>query len=449
MKINLSKQSFKALENNNQDFTSLKIGQLIKTKINKVKNDGLIIELGNGKLLYAKTTFPMNYNENQVVQFRVKEINENQLIIQPIQERLNKDETTERKIISILKEFDIKPEKEKIELVKKLIVNKIPVSKENIIKIANSKVDFERVETLFNSKAIEINEKILNDDIRKVLKNLLKVEFDSGDLKNSNKQTNFKNINIKNVNFEKIIFLLKNKLTINISNITNLNNLLMKDFTVTKQTEELINLLYKNDQTMHLAKGVEALSLKIKNMIFKKTFKPQEVIKEMHIKIELIKQVVENIDSKERNQILNSITNLKNSLDFINKLNEFQTYMQIPIVLNDEKKNLDLLISKKDRNKKKIDPKDVKILVEINTKNMDKVKVLIEIKEKNIICNFKVTTEKIQKKISKFEKYLKDALILLGYEQINMRYAVVEDRNIVFDFNDENLNEINTINLKV
>ncbi|QZY56617.1 hypothetical protein [Crassaminicella profunda] len=484
MKINHGNYNFGFLGKNNQE---LKVGQMIKGKIQQILNDVLILELENGKLLEAKTNIPIEAQKNSILQFQVKSIYENQITIQPMIEELQHKEeisTAEKKIIDMLKALNIKSGEEEVELVKKLIVNEIPVNKENLENIIQSKTSFEKMETLLNDKSIISNEKMLNENIREVLKNLLNVEDVMKENESSNpenakklatKDSNLlemkkniiekvheelfngkiahsKNINVHNMNFEKIIFLLKNNLKLNISNVTNINNLLLNDFTITKQMDELVGALYKNEETISLGKSLENIFSNIKNMILEKKFEPVEIMKEIHIKLELAKQSIENISSKDKGDILNNITNLKNSLEFVDKLNQFQTYFQIPIFLDDEKKNLDLYISKNHKNKKKINPKDVKILVALDTKTMEKIQVLIEIKDKNITCNFKVKTDEIKKKLLAFENDLKETLKLLEFKGITTKYVVsnIEKNIIDEDFNKKEMTKkIRFIDLKV
>ncbi|QXM05773.1 hypothetical protein [Crassaminicella indica] len=460
MKINPLNYNL-GLGNNKENLLELKMGQIITGKIQQILNDVLILEMNSGKLLEAKTAIPLEAQTNDVLKFQVKSIRENKVILQPMMEEIdNKEEMDngQKKIISLLKELNIKPGEEEIELVKKLIANRILVSKENLTNIIQLKSNFEKIETLINTKSIPINEKIMNEHIREVLKELLK---EDGYIKENeySKDENIKNIvkdsysleleknmqqklsaersvhskNINPMSYEKIIFLLKNNLKMNIMNLKNINNLLMKEFTVSKQMDELIGFLYKNDETAYLGKSLDQLFSNIKDMIFEKNFEPHEIMKEIHIKLEMIKQSIENISSKDQEDILNNITNLKNSLDFMNKLNPLQTYFQIPIFFNDERRNIELFISKDSKNKKKINPKDVKILIALDTKTMDRVQVLIEIKDKNIMCNFKVKTDEIKKKLLAFEKDLKEILMHLGFTGINTKYAVSNTGNDILE----------------
>ncbi|MCT4618594.1 MAG: hypothetical protein N4A62_04315 [Marinisporobacter sp.] len=455
MKINHGNYNLGFLGNDKQ---TLKIGQMIKGRIQQILNDVLLIEMENGKLLEAKSNIPIEAQKNDVLKFQVKSIDENQILIQPIIEELREKgeiSTAEKKIINLLESLNVKSGQEEVELVKKLIVNEIPVSKEILNNIIQSKGSFEIMETLLNNKTNSLTEDMVTENIQKVLKNLLKVEghtkgdeyrepenvkklgikdaglletqkniMENGKQKLSHDKIVHSNINIHDMNFEKIIFLLKNNLKVNMLNITNVNNILLKDFTITKEMDQLIEVLYENKETAHLGKGLEQIFSKLKDMILEKKFEPGEMIKEMHVKLELVKQSIENINSKEQGDALNNIANLKNSLDFMSKINQFQTYFQIPIFLNDERRNLELYISKDDKNRKKINPKDVKILVALDTKTMDKVQVLIEIKDKNITCNFKVTTDETKKKLIAFEKDLKEVLTGLDFKGMNMKYSV-------------------------
>ncbi|WP_129596890.1 hypothetical protein [Anaerophilus nitritogenes] len=460
----------------------LKVGQIIQGKICEILEDMIMLKMSNGKMLSAKLEVGLSVEVEELLKFQVKEANENQILLKPIVEGQNNIENeTENKIMDVLKSFGMKATKEEISLIQTLIKNEIPVTKENVTSFMQMKGAFQKMEQMpidLFSKDLNIEEPILE-----VFKNIIKSQNDSLEQSNTknlienkeilennsfienkdsignknfmeNKENTdhkaslqkqdtpknllqneesikYKDIGIKNMNDEKIVFISKNNLDINLGNAIQLNRILYKDNPMGKQINDLIKNLYENEKTTPLAKEIENILGKIKNMVETKDFKPQEILKELYVKLESIKSTVEGFDKKEG--ILNQIDQIKDGLDFMNKLNQSQTYMQIPIPIDKEYQNIDLLIVKDNKSKKKIDPNHVKLLISLDTKNMGQVRTLIDIKEKNITCNFKLIEEKMKEIFFKNEDQLKESLKTLGYHSIYVQYGILNEESIVGD----------------
>ncbi|WZL74826.1 DUF6240 domain-containing protein [Clostridiaceae bacterium 35-E11] len=463
MKIDYANFQLQQLEKSYVDFTNLKVGQYIKARVHKLMNDIIMLEMGDGKILEAKTNASVNLGSNEVVYFEIKEVNGNQVIIKPITQTKKPIDTAYKNITGVLEKFNIQPSKENIELVKRLIQHQIPVTKKNILQIQQSQWNFKTLETMLNVKSINLNSQNVHQDIGEVLKELLhseknhfNQEVNMVNEENINSALNMRPkidqplINIQNMNIEKLIFLLKNDLKLNINNATNLNNILLKEYDIAKQVEDLTVLLQSDKETMKLGESVETALVKLQHMILDKKFVPHELIKELYIKLEFIKQAVEDMQIKEGKKILNLTISLKDSLDFMSKLNQAQTYFQLPILLNNKHKNIELFIAKDRKNKKRINPKDITILIALDTKNMDKVSVLLEIKDRTIICSFQVIAEKIKKSLVEQEKILKDTLLRLGFSNVSIKYRISSAEENIFNIEDtKELMKVNFIDVRV
>lgn len=463
MKIEYVNFQLQELDNRYVDPTNLKIGQCIRARVHQMMNDIIMLEIGKGQFLEARTNVPVNIKNNEVVYFEIKEIDGNKVMMKPITGTKEHIDAGEKNIAGVLEKFNMKPSQENIELVKQFIQHEIPVTKKNIMQMHQLQWHFKTLETLLNSKSIHLNGEELQQDIRDLLKTLLQSEK-----KHFNKEFNRMhkentdgplamepkmqraNMNIHDMNVEKLIFLLKNDLKLNANNATNLNNILLKEYGIAKQVEDLTTLLQSNRETMKLGESIEAIFGKLHNMISDKRFEPHGLIKELYIKLEFIKQVVEDMQIKESKEIVGIAASLKDSLDFMSKLNQAQTYLQIPILLNNEHKSIELFIAKDGKNKKKKNSKDMNILIALDTKNMDKVQVLLEIKDKTITCNFHVVTEEVQKSFIQHEAVLKDTLRRLGFSSVTVKYRISNvEENILHMEKTKELGKVNFIDMRV
>ncbi len=69
----------------------------------------------------------------------------------------------------VIQQTGIQPTKENMDIVKQLMLNQLPVSEENVKLISQTKVHFENVVNLAESKELELTESKLVDDVKKVL----------------------------------------------------------------------------------------------------------------------------------------------------------------------------------------------------------------------------------------------------------------------------------------
>ncbi len=465
MRIDNSFLNLSLSENMVSDIFSLKEGQIFQARINQIIDDVIFLDLGNGKLLKAKTMISTILKDSSsVFNFIVKETNRDKIIIKPLSENeidTSIREEKETEIVEILKKSNLEPDKEKIELIKELIENKIPVTKKIVQEMYQSKLIFQKIDSEIQNKLLFIHESDLNKNIFEFAKSFLE-KVDEYFLEESELQlfadeklydlSDIKTVNIRNVDFQKLIFLFKNNFKFSLGNITQLNNIILKECSMAKQVQDLVNLLQQKSETLDLAQDLISTLEKIKSITIEKKFQPNEIIKDLEIKLEIIKETIKNVPKANIKEILKNIRVLQKGFEFMHQMNKSEIYLQIPIFIKQQFRDLDLFILKDNKDKQKINFKDCKILLSLDTYNLKKVRVLAEIKVKTIYCNFYIETKKIQSIIQKYENYLRNSLSSLDFELIHINYIVTNINNNILDFEsklNQNVSKTNFINLRV
>ena len=82
------------------------------------------------------------------------------------------------------------------------------------------------------------------------------------------------------------------------------------------------------------------------------------IIKDLQQKLENLKDAVSTTNISSKEEILNKIDLIDNSMRFINEINNHNNYYQIPISIGDKNTTGELYILKRDSKKKKINPED-------------------------------------------------------------------------------------------
>jgi len=150
----------------------------------------------------------------------------------------------------------------------------------------------------------------------------------------------------------------------------------------------------------------------------------------------LLKAVRNNLNLQESNQygdrINKLIDNIEVGIKFLNELNNFHTYIHIPIKLRNENTTAELYVFKKKSRKKAIDPEDSVVYISLDTINLGRVDTLISIKRKNISLNFTIENKEVINFFKDNYISLYNRLMEKGYKLVNVSYTQMTDNtNII------------------
>lgn len=468
----------------NDLLSRLKVGDILKAKVLAMAGDIITLELGNKLTIEAKDISGINYNIGDMAEFIVADKEDEKLFIKSNPKGLNSLETK-------LSKMGIKLDQNNKELIELLYKNQIPITKDVITEIMSTKNYYNKVINLIKENDIQVDENILNNNIKEVLKNLVQNNNENS-LKSTNNLINVEKNNMlanesnlkyeknmennkyndpsfikgfinkeNNITFEKLVFMLKNNLNFNTKNLILLDNIVLGKNNITTQIENLIKTLEDNtlledldannkqDDTIKKTKDnlLEILRrFDISNI--KEKDKLNLAVKELIEKFETAKN---NIFNKEGNEIFNKhFEEIKASLDFVNKLNDNMSFFQIPLYMNNSLKNLDVYIKKDSKSSKKINVNNTKIFISLNTNNLDLVQVLIEINRKDISLNFRVCDEKIKNIIKSNETILVKNLEEYNFNNIVFKYNISTDKiDLTNMAMNESKNELSTLDIRV
>lgn len=471
---------------NNDLLSRLNVGDLLKAKVIAMAGDLITLEINNNLTLEAKDTSSISYNIGDVVEFIISDKVDDKLFIKSNASTFNSLEDK-------LSQIGIKVDENNKELIELLYKSQVPITKDNIEKILSTKNYYGKLVGLIKDADIPIDSQIINDDIREVLKNIIQKEYETSKSKTNqedfirqNDKTSINQQNIEssnsnetiktnndtsfikdffdnnsNISLEKLVFMLKNNMNFNTKNFVLLNNVISGQKTITNQIEDLIKVLEENDltgdsytideknnkesstknQLVDLLRKFDISNIKEKdklNSIMKELFKRLEVIKDGSL-------------TKETNTIINRhFDEIKTSLDFVNKLNENITFIQVPLHMNNSLKNLDIYINKDAKSNKNRSKKNTKIFISLNTNNLDLVQVYIEINKKDLSINFRVCNDKIKNIIKSNEKNLSNNLNGYDFNNIIFKYNVSTERmNLTNIDADNNKSKLSTLDIRV
>lgn len=200
----------------------------------------------------------------------------------------------------------------------------------------------------------------------------------------------------------------------------------------------------RDNYKKQLTEAIEKLYVKIDENTGKDDLKINKVYKDLYKKLEMIKNVVEQSGTLQKDEILNKIENLQSSLKFINDINNHSIYMQIPLNIQGKTTTGEIYVLKKKSRGKKIDPQNTSVLVSLNTPNLGQIDSLITVYKKNISLNIRVEEQSIISLIKENYIQLYNSLMDKGYKLVDVKYRLMEEEVNLLNAERTMLKEINS-----
>lgn len=213
---------------------------------------------------------------------------------------------------------------------------------------------------------------------------------------------------------EHVVFLLSKDMEVTPKNLSALADNI-------KNTGKVSELLDKLQQ--HIDKHDRQDLREVKEDIQKLFMRPEQLEDKEAVK-ERIKDVVrlgeklENALSKggiNDMDIKNTLTNLKDNIDFIKSVNEYSNYLQIPVMINDKNTTTDIYVFREGKKGKKIDPNNATILIALDLKYIGHIESLVNVINKSVNVTFRLEDKGIGSLINGKSEELRNSLEARGY----------------------------------
>ena len=144
---------------------------------------------------------------------------------------------------------------------------------------------------------------------------------------------------------------------------------------------------------------------------------------------ESIEQIVNTLQNNPQEQV----GLLKDNLDFMKLLNQFFSYVQLPVKLQEQCAHADLYVYTKKKNlKNKQNP--IHVLLHLDMDNLGTMDIDIKLKDRHITTKFALSDEKAGKLLSTNFHVLEDALLQKGYTCSNEVTKSEQKVDLVKDF---------------
>lgn len=242
--------------------------------------------------------------------------------------------------------------------------------------------------------------------------------------------------NLGNIGQQKetiLTMLMKNAIPMNLKEIHNLELFLNNKQQIAMETDKILRLLEKSND-----KELKDLETKVKRFLgevteamrsgkvdAEKTYQQLgKWMKEVEAKVHLFGEA-------EREAFQKSNDNLKDSISLQNQLNKEDTVLQLPVMMENQLKNLQIYIMNKKKSNKKIDPNNMSILLNFDTNHMGNVNIYTGVNHKKVVMKIGIKNQSDKNFFEVNKKHIEELLTGLGYELKEMTFRVEEEQNLL------------------
>ncbi len=164
---------------------------------------------------------------------------------------------------------------------------------------------------------------------------------------------------------------------------------------------------------------------------------PVKFYNELDNSLTVVKNAIQHLPSATREAAGNIVNNLESNVNFINQLNNYSSYVQLPLSIFNKNTTGELYMLKKGSKAKKLDPSNLTVLLSLETNNIGRIDTLLSIKEKDVSTNFRLEDSGVFNILKDSHKMLYNSLLEKGYRLVDFTYKLLEDPISIVNFEEE------------
>lgn len=185
--------------------------------------------------------------------------------------------------------------------------------------------------------------------------------------------------------------------------------------------------MQSNKAKENISKQLESTFVKIDENLSGQDIDAKKVYNDMLSKLQSLKESIQHAGNNPAvRDMLARIDNMEGNIRFMNDINNYSSYVQIPLNINNNSTTGELYILRRDSKRKKIDPENATMYISLNTEHMGQVDSLITITKKNVSVNMRVEEQLVIDFLKENHKELYNRLQDKGYKLVDFKYRLLE-----------------------
>lgn len=164
---------------------------------------------------------------------------------------------------------------------------------------------------------------------------------------------------------------------------------------------------------------------------------PVKLYKEMDSVIQTLKGSIQQLPQGVREAAAAIANNLESNLNFINQLNNYSSYVQLPLSMFSQNTTGELYMLKKGSKARKLDPSNMTVLISLDTNNVGRIDTLLSVDKKNISTNFRLENSEVFPVLKENHKQLYNSLLEKGFRLVDFTYRLMDEPLNIVNFEAE------------
>ncbi len=202
--------------------------------------------------------------------------------------------------------------------------------------------------------------------------------------------------------------------------------------------EEMKATVLLNQEKRVFSAAVRGLAnLHIKISEASEEINPVRLYKEMDSLLHILKNGLTQLPPLLREAAAAVVGNLESNINFINQLNNYSSYVQLPLSIFNRNTTGELYMLKKGSKSKKLDPENMTVLISLDTDNLGRVDTLLSVNRKNISTNFRLENSKVFPLLRDSHKMLYNSLLEKGFRLVDYTYRLMDEPISIVNFEAE------------
>ncbi|MDR1689423.1 MAG: flagellar hook-length control protein FliK [Clostridiales bacterium] len=395
-----------------RNLTDLLPGDIFKATVTDIKPNQVSIRFLNGGELTAKSLVLPEARIGDDTVFQVKENNRGQMKLEML--KPNGDVLKENIAREALISADIYPNGENIKLAKTLMDNNLPIDSASLSKAVF--FHYSAANLPLDKMVFLLKENFPMDSVNVSILNRLTEEGGMAQ-KLSETADSFAKLDTPVLAkvLEKFVPLLENTAPEFAAEIKN----------AAENGSDLRNLSFK-------LKRYIAINLKDKNSLNDLS----DFFKNLHQALDDTEKAL-SAESKGQNaagEVLEKVTQLKQSVEFMDHIGNYKEYMQIPLSFEGNINNAELFIFKEPRKKKNLSQR-ASVLIAMDYANLGRVETFIDKTDRALNFQFRAYSKETLKLLQNSASELSEAMLCLGYNITGVSFKNISESFTVLNDN--------------
>lgn len=224
---------------------------------------------------------------------------------------------------------------------------------------------------------------------------------------------------------------------------------IFKDNALVKQLDaQTANLLSKLHNMESLAeqspnKELKAQADNLKSLFVKldsddnQLLNPMKLFKDLQDSVSNIKHLASQLNGFARESMINLSGSLDSNMSFLNQLNNYSSYMQLPLSMFNKDITGELYMLKRGSKSKKLDPSNLTVLISLDSENAGRIDTLLSIDKKDISTNFRLENSDIFPVMKESHRELYNSLLSKGYRLVDYTFKLLDEPLNIINFEAE------------